>query len=399
MKKTTTRYYLDNAAGEPLRKEAVEAMSLCMEKYASGEYSNPSNIMAISGNSASKAMTEARASIASCIGALPEEITFTSGGTESNNIVIHSAVKQGLVKTHNPHVVVSAIEHKSVLEAVKNITAEYEGSYTIIPCPNGVVDVDILANAISENTCLVAVMMVNNEVGTIQPIKEIAKICSENKVPFLVDAVQAVGHIPIDVKDLGITYLSASGHKFGAPAGTGFLWHKKGAPLMRFSHGGGQEGGCRPGTENLVGIVGMEAALCASLKDYADNYEDLLYTNLYVRDKVRAKIPDCIINGEQSPCVPTTISLSFKDIDGPGLSLRLNLAGFTVSNGSACNASSKTASHVLKAMKVPKDYIGGTIRISLASHNMKTPDLAKDLVAELTDSVAKLRSFKTKGDK
>ena len=168
---------------------------------------------------------------------------------------------------------------------------------------------------------------------------------------------------------------------------------------MRFSHGGGQEGGCRPGTENLVGIVGMEAALCASLKDYADNYEDLLYTNLYIRDKVRAKIPDCIINGEQSPCVPTTISLSFKDVDGPGLSLRLNLAGFTVSNGSACNASSKTASHVLKAMKVPKDYIGGTIRISFASHNMKTPDLAKDLVAELTDSVAKLRSFKTKGDK
>lgn len=399
MKKTTARYYLDNAAGEPLRREAIEAMTDCMEKYANGTYSNPSNIMSVSGNKADQAMEDARASIASCIGALSEEITFTSGGTESNNIAIHSAIKQGLLKTHNPHVVVSAIEHKSVLEAVKNITAEYEGSYTIIPCPDGIVDTDILANAISENTCLVAVMMVNNEIGTIQPIEKIAQICEASKVPLLVDAVQAVGHVQINVNTLGAAYLSASGHKFGAPAGTGFLWHKKGAPMMRFSYGGGQENGLRPGTENLVGIVGMAAALPASLEDSEDHHEDFVLTNFRICDRIKRDIPDCIINGGPSQHVPTTVSVSFKDVDGPALSLRLNLAGFVVSNGSACNASTKTASHVLKAIKVPKDYISGTIRISMAPHNFATPEFFDLLVKELAASVKKLRSFSKKGDK
>lgn len=383
--------YADNAATTRLSDAAYNAML----PYLRDEYGNPSSAHRM-GQAARNAVEEARATIAECIGAQADEITFTSGGTESNNLALQSAAVHAFSYGF-AHVVTTQIEHHSVLNVVHDIATAF--SYQLndsfkhcgvaTPAQNGVVTFDSLKKEIISDTGTVSVMLANNEVGTIQPIAEIAEPC-EGKVLFHTDAVQAMGHIPVDVKDLGVDYLSASGHKFGAAKGVGFLYAREGAFVAPQLLGGEQESGRRAGTENVPGIVGMAAALKESVDRMQEDTEHI--TKL--RDKLidgLLDIPGSWLNGDPVQRLPGNVNVGFEGVEGNALVLALSWHDICISAGSACTTGNLEPSHVLTAMGQTPEQANCAVRLTLSRYN--TAGEIDTIIHATRREVARLREF------
>ena len=354
--------YADNAATTKMSKTAVNAML----PYFDDIYGNPSSLHSF-GQKANEVLCEARESIAKLLGCEPREITFTSGGSESDNQAIISAAKIGARKGKK-HIVSTAIEHHAVLHTLEKLKKEgYE--VTLVPVPgNGVVEVSEIADAIRDDTCLVTVMFANNEIGTIQPVAEIGALCRERGVIFHTDAVQAAGHIAIDVKEQNIDMLSISAHKFHGPKGIGALYARRGIPLTNVIEGGAQERGKRAGTENIAAIVSMTAAL----KEAVDNMEKNNAVIIKMRDKLiegLSKIPHSVLNGDREKRLPGNVNFCFEGIEGESLLLLLDDKGVCASSGSACTSGSLDPSHVLLAIGRPHEIAHGSLRLSITEEN------------------------------
>lgn len=376
--------YVDNAATTRLSDVAYEAMKPMMQEI----YGNPSSLHHI-GQIAKEHLDDARARVAKCINANPNEIYFTSGGSEADNQAILTAAYNG-AKRGKKHIISSKFEHHAVLHTLDKLKKEGFEIQLLDVYNNGIVKVDDVKKAIREDTALVTIMTANNEVGTVQPIKEIGEICKENNVVFHTDAVQAVGHIPVDVKDLGVDMLSVSGHKFHGPKGVGFLYCRKGILLQNLINGGAQERGKRAGTENMASIVGMAAALedaCANLDKNAKYVSK-------IRDKIIDGVSDiemCKLNGDCEHRLPGTINFSFEGIEGEGLLLLLDQDGICASSGSACTSGSLDPSHVLLSMGVPVESAHGSLRLSLCEYN--TEEEADVIINSIHKVVKYLRSI------
>ena len=355
--------YADNAATTSVSKTALDAMLPYLTEY----YGNPSSLYAFA-QKATEAVAEARATVAACLGAAsPREIYFTSGGSEADNQAIMSAARLG-ARTGKKHLISTKLEHHAVLHTLKRLEKEgYEVTLLDVH-EDGVVRLEDVAAAIREDTCLVTIMFANNEIGTVQPITEIGALCREKGIPFHTDAVQAAGHMPIDVEKMNIDMLSISGHKFHAPKGVGALYCRKNIPLFNLIEGGAQERGKRAGTENVAGIVAMAAAL----KESVDNMEADSKKMIAMRDKLFAelsKIPHSKINGSLEHHVPGTVNMCFEGIEGESLLLMLDAKGICASSGSACTSGSLDPSHVLLALGLPHEVAHGSLRLSIGEYN------------------------------
>lgn len=364
--------YADNAATSKLSPQALEAMI----SYLSEEYANPSQLYAFA-KRPKNALKESRQIIAECIGASPEEIFFTSCGTESDNWAIHEAIERGY------DIVTSSIEHHAVLHSCQK--AEQGGvSVAYLPVDHdGLVSVTNLAQNIGRSETLVSIMMANNEIGSIQPIKDLCEVAHSKGALFHTDAVQAVGHIRIDVHDLGVDMLSASAHKFNGPKGIGFLYVRKGIDMSPYISGGGQEYGLRSGTENVASIVGMAVALRENIESLEKNQSNIQHLESLL---LRLLDESDIIyqhNGADNH-VPGNISLSFPGHSGESILHRLDLQGICISTGSACNSKDTVVSHVLKAIGLPDDIAQSTVRISLGKYN------SEDEIISIVESLSKL---------
>ncbi len=354
--------YADNAATTKMSRAAIDAMLNCME----ANWGNPSSLYGL-GQRAKEALEEARARIAACIGASPKEITFTSGGSEADNQAIRSTALQGARKG-KWHIISTAFEHHAVLHTLKKL--EREGfEVELLPVGKlGTVTAQQVAEAIREDTALVTIMYANNEIGSVLPIAEIGSVCRERGVPFHTDAVQAAGHLPIDVKAQNIDLLSLSAHKFHGPKGIGVLYARQGIPLSSLIEGGAQEQGRRAGTENVAAIAGMAAALeeaCAHLEENAARVSAL-------RDRLIggfSRIPHSALNGDPVNRLPNNANFSFQFIEGESLLLLLDDKGIAASSGSACTSGSLDPSHVLLAIGRPHEVAHGSLRLSLCEEN------------------------------
>lgn len=350
--------YADNAATTKLDIDAFNAMV----PWLTEEYANASQPYAFA-RKPKKAIAEARKTIASCINALPEEIFFTSGGTESDNWAIKGTAFSGIEKKTT---ITSLIEHHAVLRSCEAIEKIGYPVLYLSPDKSGVITSKALESVINDKTRLVSIMFSNNEIGTIEPIIELAEVAHRYGALFHTDAVQAVGHVEIDVKKLDVDMLSASAHKFNGPKGVGFLYIRKGISLSPFNDGGSQESKLRAGTENVASIVGMATALKNNIVSMAENQRHILK----LEQQLLAGLPeiDFVRNGYKKH-IPGNISLSFRDQDGETILHRLDLAGICVSTGSACDSQNTQISHVLKAIHLDESYAKGTIRISLGKDN------------------------------
>ena len=376
--------YLDNAATMPMRKEALEAMM----PFFGADYGNPASIHSMS-RSPRKAVNEAREKIAKVLNAEPSEIYFTSGGTESDNWALVSG--SALRPDKGKHIIISTIEHHAILETADYLVKQgYEVTKVGVD-ETGRIRLDELIKSIRPDTVLISVMTANNEIGTIQPIAEIGKIAREKGILFHTDAVQAFGHIPLDVKAMNIDLLSASGHKFGGPKGVGFLYVRKGIRLQPFMHGGEQENGRRAGTTNVPGVVGMGVAAEISARDMEENIARLTAMRDRCIERIESEIPYCRLNGHRTERLPGNVNFSFKFVEGESLLMSLGLKGICVSTGSACASGSLDPSHVLLGIGLPHEVAHGSIRISLSEYNtMEQVEYATDA---LRDAVANIRSL------
>lgn len=354
--------YADNAATTCVSKTALDAMM----PYLTEQYGNPSSLYAFAQNS-KEALENARKTVADIIGAQPKEIYFTSGGSEADNQAIVSMAKVGALKGKK-HLISTKFEHHAVLHTLKKLEKEGFEVTLLDVHEDGVVRLEDLEAAVREDTALVTIMFANNEIGTVQPIKEIGEFCRARKIPFHTDAVQAAGHMPINVQEMNIDLLSMSGHKFHAPKGVGVLYAKTGMPLFNIIEGGAQERGKRAGTENIPGIV----ALAAALKESVDNMEANTAKIIPMRDKLfteLSKIPHSKINGSLEHHVPGTVNMCFEGIEGESLLLLLDAKGVCASSGSACTSGSLDPSHVLLALGLPHEIAHGSLRLSIGEYN------------------------------
>ena len=376
--------YADNAATTSVSKTALDAMM----PYLTEQYGNPSSLYAF-GQKAKEGLEAARKTVAECINAEPREIYFTSGGSEADNQAIVSAAKAGARKGKR-HLISTAFEHHAVLHTLKKLEKEGFEVTLLDVHEDGVVRLEDLEAAIREDTALVTIMFANNEIGTIQPVKEIGALCREKGIPFHTDAVQAAGHLPIDVKDMNIDMLSMSGHKFHAPKGVGVLYAKRNMPLFNIIEGGAQERGKRAGTENMAGIV----ALAAALKESCDNMEANNARIIPMRDKLFAelgKIPHSKINGSLEHHVPGTVNMCFEGIEGESLLLMLDMKGICASSGSACTSGSLDPSHVLLSIGLPHEVAHGSLRLSIGEYN--TMEEIDHIIATVPQVVEYLRNM------
>ena len=355
--------YADNAATTAVSKTALDAML----PYLTEHYGNPSSLYAFA-QDAKTGLESARQTIADILGAdSPNEIYFTSGGSEADNQAIRSAAYYG-EKKGKKHLISTRFEHHAVLHTLEKLEKEGFEVTLLDVHEDGVVRLEDVAAAIRPDTALVTIMFANNEIGTIQPISEIGALCREKGIPFHTDAVQAMGHIPVNVKEMNIDMLSLSGHKFHAPKGVGVLYAKKGMPLVNIIEGGAQERGKRAGTENVPGIVAMAAAL----KESVDNMEQNTAKIVPMRDKLFAelsKIPHSKINGSLEHHVPGTVNMCFEGIEGESLLLMLDEYGICASSGSACTSGSLDPSHVLLSIGLPHEVAHGSLRLSIGEYN------------------------------
>ena len=373
--------YLDNAASTQIQEEVLDSML----PYLREQFGNPSSIHRF-GRLAQKAITKARKQVAELINADPSEIFFTSGGTESNNASLYGIAK----KNPGSRIITSLIEHDAILEPCKNL--EQEGFDVIYLPVNdlGMVDPSSLEKVINENTSLVSIMFGNNEVGTIQPISDLAKICKEKQIPFHTDAVQAIGKISIDVKDLGLDLLSMSSHKINGPKGIGALYVKKGISINPIIFGGGQEKGLRSGTENVANIVGFGKACELARKNLATNISKMKELRDYLSKKIIAEIPSSTLNGHPEKRLPNNIHLTFLGVNGEDLLIKLDEHGIAASTGSACSVQIQKASHVLQAMGFSHEQITGSLRLTVGISN--TMEEMDGVVRTLKGVVAELRA-------
>ncbi|MBQ9467491.1 MAG: cysteine desulfurase NifS [Clostridia bacterium] len=376
--------YADNAATTKMSSAAIAAMMPYITEY----YGNPSSLY-LAGQKAKEAIERARESVARCIGAQPREILFTSGGSESDNQAILSAAMIGK-KQGKRHIVSDPIEHHAVLHTLKKL--EKEGfEITFLPVyGEGVVRAEDLKNAVRDDTCLVTVMYANNEIGTIQPIGEIGRFCRERGILFHTDAVQAVGHIPVDVVKDGVDLLSASAHKFHGPKGVGFLYAKRGIPLSNLIEGGAQERGKRAGTENVPGIVAAAAALEESAAKMEENARKLSA----LRDRLicgLSEISHSALNGDAHKRLPSNVNFCFEGIEGESLLLLLDDKGICASSGSACTSGSLDPSHVLLAIGRVHDVAHGSLRLTLGE-DADTEDVDY-IIRSVKEVVERLRGF------
>ena len=354
--------YADNAATTKMSQVAINAMLPYMDKI----FGNPSSLHSV-GQEAKEALDAARETVAACLGCEPREIYFTSGGSEADNQAIISAARYGARKGKK-HIISTAFEHHAVLHTLNKL--EKEGfEVTLLDVSHGHnITAQQVKDAIREDTCLVTVMYANNEIGSVLPIAEIGAVCKEAGVPFHTDAVQAAGHLHINVKEQNIDMLSLSGHKFHGPKGVGALYCRRGFPLVNVIEGGAQERGKRGGTENIAGICGMAAAL----KDACDNMDERMARVAAMRDKLIAglsQIPHCDLNGDRVNRLPNNVSFCFEGIEGESLLLLLDFKGVAASSGSACTSGSLDPSHVLLAIGRVHDVAHGSLRLSLSEYN------------------------------
>ena len=369
--------YVDNAATTKLSDTALKAMLPLMQET----YGNPSSLHHV-GQTAKEHLEDARERVAKCLGAQPNEIYFTSGGSEADNQAILTAAKLGARKGKK-HIISSKFEHHAVLHTLDQLKLQGYEITLLDVYKEGIVRVEDVAAAIREDTALVTIMTANNEVGTIQPIAEIGALCKEKGVLFHTDAVQAVGHIPVDVNQLNVDMLSVSAHKFHGPKGVGVLYCRKGIPLQNLIHGGAQERNKRAGTENTFAIAGMAAALEEAVANLDKN-------SAYVsalRDKIIngvADIEKSFVNGDLTNRLPGTVNMCFEGIEGESLLLLLDQDGICASSGSACTSGSLDPSHVLLAMGVPVAVAHGSLRISLSEYN------TEEEVDRIIDSIHKV---------
>ena len=378
------KIYADNAATTTMSKAAVAAMLPYMEEI----YGNPSSLYS-AGQEAKEALECARKEIASIIHAQPREIYFTSGGSEADNQALRSAAAVGKSKGKR-HIISTAFEHHAILHTLKAL--EKEGfEVTLLPVhENGIVRLSELEEAIRPDTCLVTIMMANNEIGTVQPIAEIGALCRERGVLFHTDAVQAVGHLPIDVQAEKIDMLSSSAHKFHGPKGVGFLFVRKEVPLTNLIEGGSQERGKRAGTENVAGIVAMAAAL----KESADGMEKNARHMTALRDRLidgLQAIPHSALNGDREKRLPGNVNFCFEGIEGESLLLLLDDRGISASSGSACTSGSLDPSHVLLAIGRVHDVAHGSLRLSIGEDT--TEEEIDYMIQSVREVVDYLRSF------
>ena len=356
------KIYADNAATTKISKHALQAMLPCFETY----YGNPSSLHTV-GQEAKEVLDKARETVAKCLGCEAREIYFTSGGSEADNQAIRSAAFYG-AKKGKKHIISTAFEHHAVLHTL-NVLEKEGFEITLLDVKEGHnITAQQVKDAIREDTCLVTCMYANNEIGSVLPIAEVGAVCKEAGVPFHTDAVQAAGHIAIDVKAQNIDMLSLSGHKFHGPKGVGALYVRRGIPLKNLIDGGAQERGKRAGTENLPAIVGMAAAL----EDACANLEENTKKVTALRDKLIAgleKIPHCALNGDRVNRLPGNVSFCFEGIEGESLLLYLDAQGISASSGSACTSGSLDPSHVLLAIGRVHDVAHGSLRLSLCHEN------------------------------
>ena len=376
--------YADNAATTRMSETAIKTMLHYMENV----YGNPSSLHTV-GQVAKEALDDARARIAARLGCEPAEVYFTSGGSEADNQAIISAAKSG-AKKGKKHIVSTAFEHHAVLHTLNKLEKEGWEVTLLDVHENGMVSAEQVAEAIRPDTCLVTIMYANNEIGSIQPITEIAKVCKEKGVLFHTDAVQAAGHLPINVKEQGIDMLSLSAHKFHGPKGVGVLYARRGVVLTNVIEGGAQEKGKRAGTENLPGIMTMAAAL----DEACDHLEENAVKVSALRDKLIAglsKIPHCILNGDPVHRLPGNVNFCFEGIEGESLLLLLDDKGVRASSGSACTSGSLDPSHVLLAIGRPHEVAHGSLRLSLCEYN--TEEEIDYTIKAVTDVVEYLRNM------
>jgi cysteine desulfurase len=381
---STKTLYLDQAATTKMSRTAIDAMLPYMEEF----YGNPSSLHSV-GQRANEALCDARERVAKVLGCQTAEITFTSGGSEADNQAIVSAARLGERKGKK-HIISTAFEHHAVLHTLKKLEKEGFQVTLLDVHENGLVTAQQVGEAIREDTCLVTIMYANNEIGTIQPIAEIGAVCREKGVPFHTDAVQAVGHLPIDVQAQNIDMLSLSGHKFHGPKGVGALYVRRGIPLTNLIEGGAQERGKRAGTENIPAIVGMAAAL----EECAAHLQENAQKTARVRDKLIAglsQIPHSALNGDPVRRLPGNVNFCFEGIEGESLLLRLDDKGICASSGSACTSGSLDPSHVLLAIGRPHEVAHGSLRLSL-DETLSDQD-ADYVIQAVTDVVAYLRSI------
>ncbi|MGQ0637872.1 MAG: cysteine desulfurase family protein [Nitrososphaerota archaeon] len=371
--------YLDNAASTPVHKEVIEEMI----PYFREQYGNPSSIHKY-GRFARMTLQNARKRIASLINANDAEILLTSGGTESNNTVFYGISHQNRGK----HIITSSIEHDAVLEPCKHLEAEgFQVTYLPVD-RHGLVNPEDVEKEISSDTCLISIMFANNEVGTIQPIKEIGKIANEKKITFHTDAVQAIGKTPIDVKELKVDLLSMSSHKINGPKGVGALYVRKGVKIDPLILGGGQENGLRSGTENVVSIVGFGKACQLAKDNMIQNQERVRKLGRKLVFEILKEIPHTTLNGHPEKRIPNNIHFTFLGVNGEDLIIKLDENGIAASTGSACSVRVQKASHVLKAMGFSHEQITGSLRLTIGVLNTEkeideTVKVLKKVVKEL----------------
>ena len=376
--------YLDNAATTKMSRTSVNAMLPFMENW----YGNPSSLYAF-GQKSKEELESAREKIARCLHADPKEITFTSGGSEADNQAIRSAAILGARKGKK-HIVSTAFEHHAVLHTLEKLKSEGFEITLLDVHASGVVTPEEVAAAIRPDTCLVTVMYANNEIGTVQPIREIGKICREKGVLFHTDAVQAVGHIPVDVTEDNIDLLSLSAHKFHGPKGIGVLYARRGTRLFSLIEGGAQERGKRAGTENLAAIAGMAAALEEAVSRLEENRKKIEPLRERLIEGL-AEIPHGALNGDRERRLPGNVNFCFEGIEGESLLLLLDDKGICASSGSACTSGSLDPSHVLLAIGRPHDVAHGSLRLTLSEET--TAEEIEETVKSVKEVVSYLRSM------
>ena len=378
------KIYADNAATTKMCPAAIEAMLPFLDRI----YGNPSSLHSV-GQEAAEALADARQRIAACIGADPGEIVFTSGGSEADNQAILSAARLGRQQGRQ-HIISTALEHHAVLHTLEKLKREGFEVTLLDVHENGIVLPEQVEEAIREDTCLVTVIYANNEIGTIQPIREIGAICRAKGVPFHTDAVQAAGHLPIHVGEQNLDLLSLSAHKFHGPKGVGVLYARKGIPLFPMIEGGAQERGRRAGTENLPAIMGMTAALELACSQIDENARHLTA----LRDQLiqgLAKIPHSVLNGDPVQRLPSNVNFCFEGIEGESLLLLLDDKGICASSGSACTSGSLDPSHVLLAIGRVHDIAHGSLRLSLSEET--TEQEVEEIIRAVSEAVAYLREM------
>ena len=376
--------YLDNAATTKMAPEVVEAMTPYFTEY----YGNPGTVYAL-GAKSKRGIREARETIAGSLGASPEEIYFTAGGSESDNWALKATAEA--YREKGKHIITSRIEHHAILHTCEYLEQQgYEVTYLDVDA-DGVVTPEEVEAAIRPDTILISIMFANNEIGTIEPIAEIGKIAKKHGIVFHTDAVQAYGQLPINVDELQIDLLSASGHKLNGPKGTGFLYIRKGLKLRSFIHGGAQERSRRAGTENVPGIVGLGAAAARAVRIMEEKTKKEIALRDYLIGRIESEIPDCRLNGHRTNRLPNNVNFVFAGVEGESLLILLDMKEICAAGGSACTTGSLDPSHVLLALGLAREEARGALRLTLSEENTKEE---LDIVVDyLKETVERLRNM------